>query len=182
MYCLSFIPYSGTSRGILSFITIVFLSAVIIVLPNQSFANQYKATRVVDGDTLKATSESGQKITVRLVGIDAPELGRGKRKPGQPFSRKATKYLNKLALNKSVSVESYGLDRYGRTLGVVFVDGKDVNLEMIKAGLAEVYRGRPAKGQDLEPYWKAEKEAKAELRGMWVLKDQYVSPREWRKK
>ena len=42
------------------------------------------------------------------------------------------------------SVEPTG--RYGRTLGVVFVNGMNVNLEMVKTGLAEVYRGRPAKG------------------------------------
>jgi endonuclease YncB( thermonuclease family) len=44
-----------------------------------------------------------------------------------------------------------GPDRYGRTLGEVFVDGKSVNLEMIKAGLAEVYRGKPASGQNIDP-------------------------------
>jgi micrococcal nuclease len=52
---------------------------------------------------------------------------------------------------------------------------------MVKAGLAEVYRGTPAKGQNMEPYWKAEEEARKAGRGMWVLGDKYVSPREWRK-
>ena len=65
---------------------------------------------------------------------------------------KSTKYLANLVLNKSVEVKSYGTDRYGRTLGVVFVGGKNVNLEIVKAGLAEVYRGRPAGGLNLEPY------------------------------
>ena len=51
-------------------------------------------------------------------------------------------------MSKSVS---YGTDRYGRTLGVVYVDGKNVNLEMVKAGLAEVYRGKPAPGFDNGP-------------------------------
>jgi endonuclease YncB( thermonuclease family) len=64
-----------------------------LLLPNLSLADIYKVTRVVDGDTLKVLSESGQKTTIRLVGIDAPELGRGKRNPGQPFSKKATRNL-----------------------------------------------------------------------------------------
>jgi endonuclease YncB( thermonuclease family) len=55
-------------------------------------------------------------------------------------------------LNKSVDVKSFGTDRYDRTLGVVFVKGININLEMVKAGLAEVYRGRPAKGMDMDPY------------------------------
>ena len=133
-----------------------------------------------DGDSIIVSGNS-DKITIRLVGIDAPETSKKKHKPDQPFSQKLTKYLAGLVLNKSVDVKSYGTDRYGRTLAVVFVDGKNVNLEMIKAGLAEVYRGPPAKGLELEPYWKAEKEAREAGREMWSLGDKYVSPREWLK-
>ena len=89
-----------------------------------------------------------------------------------------TPYVN---VHINVNVKSYGIDSYGRTLGVVFINGIDVNLEMVKAGLAEVYRGPPAKGLDLEPYWKAEKEGRDVGRGMWSLGDQYVSPRDWRR-
>ncbi|MDB4442217.1 thermonuclease family protein [bacterium] len=151
-----------------------------MVLPAISIAGQFKAIRVTDGDTIKVTGD-GSKITIRLVGIDAPETSKKKNEPGQPFSQKSTKHLANLVLNKSVDVKSYGIDRYGRTLGVVFVNGIDVNLEMVKSGLAEVYRGPPAKGLDLEPYWKAEKEARDVGRGMWSLEDAYISPGEWRR-
>jgi micrococcal nuclease len=63
----------------------------------------------------------------------------------------------------------------------VFVDGMNVNLEMVKAGLAEVYRGRPAKGLDNGPYQKAEAEAREARLNMWSLGDKYISPREWRR-
>ena len=63
-------------------------------------------------------------------------------------------------------MKSYGTDRYGRTLGVVFVGEKNVNLEMVKAGLAEVYRGKPAGGLNPEPYWNTETEAKKAGIGM----------------
>ena len=55
-----------------------------------------------------------------------------------------------------------------------------MNLEMVKAGLAEVYRGRPAGGLNLGPYWKAEAEAKKAGIGMWSLGDKYISPKAWR--
>ena len=84
-------------------------------------------------------------------------------------------------LDKVVEVEGYGLDRYSRVLGIVCVDGKNVNLEMVKEGLAEVYRDPPAKGLEMEPYRQAEAEAKKADRGMWSLGDKYVSPREWRR-
>jgi len=156
---------------------IIFPSVIVL----QSIAAQFKCIRVYDGDTIKVTGD-GNEITVRLVGIDAPETSKQKHEPGQPFSRKSTKYLPSLVLNKSVDVKSFGTDRYGRTLGVVFVDGKNANLEMVKAGLAEVYRVKPAAGLNLDPYWKAESEAKKSKRGMWSLGDKYVSPREWRKR
>jgi endonuclease YncB( thermonuclease family) len=89
--------------------------------------------------------------------------------------------LAKIALNRSADVKSYGADRYGRILGEVLVDGNNVNLEMVKTGLAEVYRGTPAPGQDVRPYWRAEEDARKAERGMWVLGDKYISPSEWRR-
>ena len=84
-------------------------------------------------------------------------------------------------MNKPVDIVSYGTDRYGRTLGVVYVDGKDVNLEMVKASLAEVYRGRPAKGFDNGLYQAVEDAARRAGRGMWTLGDNHISPKEWRR-
>jgi len=143
-------------------------------------AGQFAVIRVYDGDTLLA---SGHDITikVRLVGIDAPETSKGKRKSGQPFSQAAKKHLSKLVLGKTVDIRGYGLGRYNRVLGVVFADGVNINLEMIRSGMAEVYRGRPPKSLDMDPYWKAEREAKKRRIGIWSLKN-YISPKEWRAK
>ena len=95
-------------------------------------ADQFKVVRVVDGDTIKLRSaDSKFDITIRLVGIDAPETSEKKNEPGQPFSQTATKHLAGLVLNKSVEIKSYGTDRYGRTLAVVYCNGTNVNLEMV---------------------------------------------------
>jgi micrococcal nuclease len=96
-------------------------------------------------------------IMVRLVGIDAPEISSKKRGAGQPYSQQSKKYLASLVLNKNVELKRYGLDQYGRVLCVLFLDGKNINLEMIKAGLAEVYRGKQENGLDIEPHRKTEK-------------------------
>jgi micrococcal nuclease len=102
-------------------------------------------------------------------------------RPSQPFSQQATKFLAGLVLNKGVENKEFGHDRYGRTLAVVFLEGKNINLEMVKAGLAEVYRGGHAPGFDPAPYEEAERKAKAEKKGMWTQGDKYVSPMEWRR-
>jgi endonuclease YncB( thermonuclease family) len=152
-----------------------------ILLPSPSLAGQYEVYRVVDGDTF-VVKHGSVKLTIRMVGIDAPEASNRKHRDGQPFSRQSTQHLAGLILNKTVDVKSYGADRNGRTLGEVFLmNGRNVNLEMVQVGLAEVYRGKPASGLDMGPYWKAEGAAKAESRGMWMLEDKYVSPREWRR-
>ena len=148
----------ATSCSILIFLLSLALPAL---------GGEHKVSRVVDGDTIKVRSISGE-TTIRLVGIDAPEVSHKKREPGQPFSQQATKYLAGLVLNKTVDIKEYGHDRYGRILGVVSLGGRNINLEMVEAGFAEVYRGDPAPGQDLASYWKAEEKAKAAKRGMWT--------------
>jgi micrococcal nuclease len=162
----------------------ILLSLVLILVslfPAVSLAGQYEVYRVVDGDTF-VVKHGSVKLTIRMVGIDAPEASTSKHRAGQPFSRQSTQHLSSMILNKTVDVKSYGADRNGRTLGEVFLlNGKNVNLEMVQAGLAEVYRGKPASGMDMRLYWKVEEEAKAAKRGMWVLGDQYVSPRDWRR-
>jgi micrococcal nuclease len=159
---------------------LVFLLFAPLASPGQLLADQCQVTRVVDGDTIKADYGTG-KITVRLVGIDAPETPKRKNQTGQPFNQRSRRHLSSLVLNQAVDIKSYGFDDDGRLLGEVFLEDKNINLEMVKAGLAEVYRGKPATGQNMEPYWKAEQEAKIAKRGMWVLGEKYVSPQEWRK-
>jgi endonuclease YncB( thermonuclease family) len=88
----------------------------LLLFVTASFAAQFKVTHVSDGDTLKAESQ-GIEITVRLVGIDAPETSRKKNQPGQPFSERAKFHLTKMVLDKIVEIDGYGLDRYSRMLG-----------------------------------------------------------------
>jgi len=163
-------------RFLISSITII----SIFLLPLFSLAGQFRVTKVYDGYTVKA---EGHDITIdiRLVGIDTPETAKGKRKSGQPYSQRAKKYLAGLVLNKTVDVKGYALGSDNRPLVVIYQNGKNINLEMVKAGLAEVYRGIAPHKFNLLPYWQAEKEAKDDLRGMWRLEDEYISPKDWRK-
>ena len=155
----------------------IFLS--ILFLPTLSLAGEFKVTRVYDGDKILDVRDHTVIRKVRLVGIDAPETSQKKYRPGQPYSQQAKEYLAGLILNKKVSIINYDLDVYNRVLGLVFWEGVNINLQMLRSGLAEVY-SNPPKGLDLEPYWEAEKKAKAAMRGMWSLRDKYTSPKEWR--
>ena len=102
----------------------------LLSFPTLSLAGQFKVTRVCDGDTVKALGHDIE-IMVRLVGIDAPETSRKKMEPGQPYSQKAKKYLAGLVLNKTVDIKGYGLDRYNRILGVIYLNKQNINLETV---------------------------------------------------
>ena len=142
---------------------------------------KFKVIKVYDGDTFVAEGHS-IKIMARLVGIDAPETAnKRKQKPEQPYSQSAEKYLAKMVLNKMVWIKSYGMEHYNRLLTEVFTDNKNVNLELVKAGFAEVYNGKIPKGFDVAPYREAEAKAKKSRKGIWSLGNNYVSPAKWRK-
>jgi len=143
-------------------------------------AGQFLVTKVYDGDTIRAEGHDVH-IVVRLVGIDAPEVSRKTADSGQPFGRDAKRVLSEMVLNKPVDIRGYGTDRYNRILGVVQLGGKNINLEMVRMGLAEVYRGKPPKMLDISSYRQVEKDARESRRGMWVQKDAYASPKAWRK-
>jgi micrococcal nuclease len=159
---------------------VIFFIAFLLALFTLSSAAQFKVTRVYDGDTVKAEGYDIE-IKVRLLGIDAPETSKSKRDPGQPYSQKAKKHLAGLILNKVVEIKGYGMDPYNRILGVIYLNGKNINLEMVKAGLAEVHRGKPPKGFDSTPYIQAETAAREAKKGMWSQRDKYISPKEWRR-
>lgn len=107
-------------------------------------------------------------MRVSLAGIDAPENPGIKGNLGQPYSEHAKEYLAELVLNRVVEIKGYGLDRNDDVLGVIFLKGKNINIEMIRAGLAEVSGEELPRDFDLGPYRKAQNEAMKAERGIWL--------------
>lgn len=88
---------------------------------------------VHDGDTLTLLVSGNQQLKIRLSQIDAPESD-------QPFGQKSRQSLANLVFNKNVQIEKETVDKYGRTVGTIFLDSIDVNREQIKQGMAWAYR------------------------------------------
>jgi micrococcal nuclease len=130
-----------------------------------------RVARVADGDTVTVITPNQTKLRIRLWGIDAPETLKGTKFPGQPYGKDAEAYLKQLVEAKRVSVEIYGVDRYQRLLATIFVDGKDINLTMLEAGLAEVYRGPESGNPYKAQYQAAEDASRSARKGMWVQGD-----------
>jgi endonuclease YncB( thermonuclease family) len=121
-----------------------------------------RVVKIADVDTLTVLDESKRQHKVRLVGIDAPE-----RK--QPFGTVSRQNLADLVFGKTVAVEWHKQDRYQRVLGKVLLNGEDINLKQIKAGLAWHYK-RYDKDQQLADkrlYAEAQKAASLKGIGLW---------------
>jgi endonuclease YncB( thermonuclease family) len=113
----------------LLFIILICFSAV-------TFASEMLEGRVVgvhDGDTITLLIAGNRQIKVRLAQIDAPETT-------QAFGQRSQQSLSEMVFNKNITVKKETTDKYGRTVGTLFVEGVDANKEQVKLGMAWVYR------------------------------------------
>jgi endonuclease YncB( thermonuclease family) len=117
---------------------------------------------VADGDTVTVLTDEQTERKVRLNGIDAPEHG-------QPFGEASKQHLSALVFGKVVQVEGNETDRYGRLVGVLLLNGQDINLEQLNAGQAWYYREyeREVAPARRPVYAAAEAAARQARRGLW---------------
>lgn len=113
---------------------------------------------VSDGDSLHLELPDGERVRVRLYGIDAPEKD-------QECALAARKKLGKLIYDKEIRVEVLDVDKYGRYVGKVYAGARYVNRYMLKEGLAWHYKHYAADDKLLA---EAESRAKAAGRGIWA--------------
>ncbi len=115
--------------------------------------------RVIDGDTIVIDGRH-----IRLEGIDAPETPQtcGRRLFGWwSCGTAAANALDKLVSGHNVTCESRGTDKYNRMLGICFVDGRDINAEMVREGFAWAFV------KYSKTYVQEEAQARAAKVGIW---------------
>lgn len=129
---------------------------------------------IADGDTLTLLDTTNTQHKIRLAGIDSPEKS-------QPFGQHCKKSLSYLAYDRVVKVESNKLDRYGRVIGKVWVENRDVNLDQIRRGCGWHYKKyqNEQSHDDRLSYNSAEESARTSRVGLWA-DDNPVPPWDWR--
>lgn len=133
------------------------ITFLILLLSFICNAQQFYIVGISDGDTVTALDqETKATIKIRLAEIDCPEKK-------QPFGTKATQFTSKAIFNKVVTIDIIDVDRYGRSIGKIYYDNKYLSAELIKAGLAIVYR-KYSKSSEL---LKLEDVAKKNKTGIW---------------
>ena len=129
-----------------------------------------KVVGVADGDSITVLAPGNQQVKIRLHGIDCPESG-------QAFGKRAKQFTSNQCFGKTITYRKVDIDRYGRTVATVYLDdGRELNLEIIRAGYAWHYR----RYSDRQDYAEAEEQARAEKLGLWS--DPHAKPPwEWRR-
>ena len=82
-----------------------------------------------------------QRFTVRLRGIDCPEI-HGKTEDEKARALLARKEMERLVLQKQVVIKNIGTEKYGRLLADVYINDLHVNAHMLQKGFAVPYSGR----------------------------------------
>ena len=154
------------------------LVAAVAITQTFPFASRLKrsdavvVTAVIDGDTI-TVARFGR---IRLLGIDAPEMGRGF-DTAAPFAQEARDRLIEMVFHRWVRLEQDGatFDTYRRRLAYVFrEDGVFINAAIVRDGLARVTARAPL--ARLDELKRAEAEAKSFRRGMWGRAPRVGSP------
>lgn len=125
-----------------------------------------RVVHVADGDTITVLDAGKVQHKIRLAGIDAPEKA-------QAYGQRSRESLDELVAGRTVIVETTKKDRYGRSVGKILVNGRDINIEQIRRGMAWFYRHyeRELSASDQQSYDRAEVEAKDYRRGLWADKN-----------
>ncbi len=154
-------------RFFISLLTLLFFA-----VPLHAKTISGTVVHVSDGDTIRVKDRAGKEHEIRFYGIDTPETK-------QAFGNSAKRFTSKATYKKTVKVEVYDVDRYGRTVGVVVSGNTNVNQSLIENGLAWQY-SRYCKESFCDDWKRLERLAQQQKRGLWVDNDP-TPPWQWRK-
>ena len=149
-------------------VRIVFAMLMVLALPLAALSAELDGTIVAvsDGDTVTLLDANKTQHRIRIDGIDAPERS-------QPYGQRARQSLAALAHGRAARADCPKVDRYGRAVCRVYVDGVDVGLEQIRRGYAWHYvkYAHEQRAVDRERYARAESDARSAHAGLWSFSD-----------
>ena len=137
-------------------------------------AGAAQVVSVGDGDTLRVV-DGGKRLTIRMACIDAPETAQ------RPYGAASRQRLQELApVGSAVTLRPQTIDKYGRTVAEVFLNGQNTNLIMVSSGQAFAYR-KYLGACDGSAFMGAEATAQRQRVGVWAVAGGIQRPWDWRK-
>jgi micrococcal nuclease len=151
---------------------IYFLTIFFVITPVIALAGQYQVVRVVDGDTI-VIMYNGKYEKVRLLCVNTPESVHPDEKQNIPMGKVAARYTQKKLLDEYGNYVDLEFEmgrirgNHGRLLAYVFVDGKNLNLDLVRQGLSPYYT-KYGKSEKYDAEFRdAEKQARKEKLNIW---------------
>jgi micrococcal nuclease len=134
---------------------VVIICGMLRIAAASEFTGQ--AVSVLEGDIIEVL-HNNRPERIRLNGIDCPENG-------QDYGKRAKQAASELVFGKEVTLQTHGLDKYGRTIAdVLLPDGTNINQQLVKDGWCWWYRKYAPGNGVLE---KLEKDAREAKKGLW---------------
>ena len=167
--------YNRTSVGCLVPIIVfvlVTVGAIVAFAKEPIRTVEGTVTKVSDGDTIHVTDSLGTKVKVRFYGIDCPETEKSNKrtghvsKPGQPYGEEAFDALRGKIFRKHVRLEVTDIDKYKRSVAIVWLGSRNINQEMISEGWAWAYRDYLDSPYASE-FIRLEEQARSQGLGLW---------------
>ena len=143
---------------------------LLLFAPATCFSWPAKVISVADGDTITVI-RGGEQLKIRLYGIDSPEKG-------QDFGQKARELTAALVAGRNVDIEQMDIDRYGRIVGLVEVNGQSLNNLIVQNGFAWVYP-QYCNERFCDAWIQSEATARQSKKGIWKA-PVVIPPWEWR--
>lgn len=147
---------------------------LVLVMPATAIAWPGDVLTVHDGDTVRVQSAEGEAVSIRVYGVDCPELG-------QPYGAEARDMTSQLLSGQRVEIlPAQARKSYKREVAVVMLpDGETLEDALISGGLAWV-DGRYCKRPECDNWRQHQANAKAAKRGLWSA-DNPIPPWTWRR-
>jgi len=140
--------------------------------PSRSDLIPVELVKTIDGDTIKIKYE-GKEQNVRYLLIDTPETNH-ERLGKQPFGQQAKDRNTELMNSGKLEIEfdiGERVDKYGRLLAYIYIDGVSIQEKLLEEGLARVGYVYPPNTRHLDAFEKAQERAKKAGIGIWTLED-----------
>ncbi len=197
--------YFRIALVLLGFLVYSLFPSLSLSKKNQTFQSevwtQLFFVKCFDGDTCVVKNKEGIQLTLRLLGVDAPEIKKNRgpkknRNEGQIYGAESKVFLEEKVVGKTFNVKLLGSDVYNRYLALIFEsnsevssqnakvqDAQSLNAKIIREGFAFAYQP-PSTKYPPSPLWavEAEKEAKKNKKGFWALSSLPENPSDFRKK
>lgn len=137
-------------------------AVAVLLLSGSPAQAQWRIDRVLDGDSLVLRDQAGQRLNVRIAGIDAPEKS-------QAFADRSRQHLRSLSADCEPVLDIHKTDRFGRSVAQVLCADRDLGLAQIEAGLAWHFARyeQEQKPTQRNRYSEAQRQAQAARRGLW---------------